>query len=139
MRSAVIGSTQFVYGICEIQNLVVPDPQTDPVTYAPAGFGNVRNAKLGRKADQEQIEDCFGDLRALLLRNPRYELQLSIVVKSSLTLCELGARLSFPIANMYGNVLDWDLAWQSKGLKMLDMNASRWDALGDNPTVTLTS
>lgn len=137
MQSAVIGSTEFVYGICEIQNLVVPNPQTEPATFAPAGFGNVKTAKLGRKADQEQIEDCNGDLRALLLRNPRYELQLSIVVKKTLVLAELGSRLSFPIANMYGNILDWDLGWQSKGLKSLDMNASRWDSLGDSPTVTV--
>jgi hypothetical protein len=139
MQSAVIGSNEFVYGICEVQNLAAPDPQTTPVTYIPSGFGHVRDASLKRTSDKEEIEDCKGDLRGLLLRNPRYELQMSMVTKATLTLAELASRLAFPLTATYGHVLEWNLKWQSKGLKMLDLDASRWDSLGSSPTVTVTA
>lgn len=133
-NSTIIGSDEFVYGICEVQNL-----NPDEGTYAAASFGHVSDASLKRTADQEEIEECDGELRALLLRNKRYEMTMSIRVKKTLVLQELGSRLMFPVASIYGSILEWELKWQSKGTKMLDITATHWDSLGSSPTVTLLS
>lgn len=131
MNSAIIGSTEFVYGICEVQTL---DPSGSH--YTAKSFGHVKDTTLSRTADQEEVEDCDGDLLALLLRNPRYELTMSIRVKSTITLQELGSRILFPVATIYGNLLNWALKWQSRGMKMLDITATHFDSLGSSATVT---
>lgn len=63
---------------------------------------------------------------------------MSIRVKASLVLQDLGSRLMFPVASIYGHILEWDLKWQSRGTKMLDISATHWDSLGNSPTVTTT-
>jgi hypothetical protein len=125
VTSATIGSSEFVYGICEVQNLAEPEGDI----YIPSGFGHARDASLKRTSDREEIEDCRGDLRALLLRNPRHELQISLVTKVTVEVAEMASRLVFPIADILGSVLETTLKWQSKGLKMLDLDASSWDSM----------
>lgn len=140
MQSAIIGSQDFVYGIAEIQNLVAPDPQTDPLTYIPSGFGTLKSASLERFATAEEIEDCKGDIRAYLMKNPGWELDCQLTCSASLTLTEMGSRLKFPIADIFGFILPGlKVMWQSKGLKMVSFKARHWDALGNSPTVTIAA
>jgi hypothetical protein len=132
MNSAIIGSDEFVYGLCEVQQLT---PEVG--TFAAVSFGQARDVGLKRTADREELEKCDGDLMALLLRNPRYELTMTMMVKKTLEVAELASRIMFPLAGIYGSLLEWDLKWQSKGTKMLDIQATHWDALGSSPTVTV--
>ncbi len=131
MNSAIIGSDEFVYGLCEVQQLSPAEG-----TYAAVSFGHASDVSLKRTADREELDNCAGDLLALLLRNPRYELSMTIRVRKTLVMAELASRIMFPIAGIYGHLLEWDLKWQSKGTKMLDVQATHWDSLGSSPTVT---
>ena len=139
MKTAIIGSNEFVLGICEIQNLSAPNPQTNPATWVTSAFGNVRDATLTRNGESMPIESCEGGLLAFLIHNPSWELKMDILVKPTLVLPDFGSRIAFPLTDIYGFLIPpMPVTWGSKALKKISVTATHWDSLGSNPAVTIT-
>ncbi len=96
-----------------------------------SSYGHVKTAGIKRAADLELIERSNGDVRAALLLNPRFELSLDCLFTLDLDATQptIGDEIAFPLAGIYGNVLDWDIAWEEKGHRMYKLNATSWDSM----------
>lgn len=108
-----------VFGTCEL-------PQT---------FGEVISASLARANDIQEIPNCCGGLKALLLRKRRWEMTLKAVFDSTIGLPEEGDPISFPLAGVIGTILNFTIDWTQNDQVQLTINASHWDSLGDNGEV----
>lgn len=115
-----IGGASISFGTCELG-------QT---------FGQVESASLKRVVEELGIPDCFGGLQAMLLLNPGYEFEFTAIFPSTAALPTDGEAISFPGANVTGNVITWSLQWEQKGQRKIQVTAKQWASIGSNPSVS---
>lgn len=104
-------------------------------------FGQVKNASLKRTGDKNEILNCTGGLRALLLSNVRSEFNFKTLFTDDVAAPGVGERIVFPLLDddlgnpVCGVILDASVEWDEKGGRMLSIDASNWDSLGRRPEV----
>lgn len=104
-------------------------------------FGKVKSATLDRTADNQDIPNGIGGLRAALLTNPRSEFTLETLFETDVNAPGLGELIVFPLlADDLGNPVCGAITkvtpkWDENGARMLSITATNWDSLGARPTV----
>ncbi len=92
-------------------------------------FGSVESASVVREADVTEIEKCGGNLLALVMSKPRFELSLDVLFTADKTAPDLAELITFPLAGIKGRVLPGiEIKWEKKGQRMLTIKATSWDA-----------
>ena len=94
-------------------------------------FGEIESASVKRTADKEEIENCIGNLRALFLRKPRFELKLETLFANGVDAPGLLDKIAIPLIGVYGRVLDIEVKWTKGKSRMLSIDATSWDSLED--------
>lgn len=111
-------------------NLLVGD---DAVVWGTAAIGSlvgqVRSASAKRTADPQEILGPYGSLRSLVLSKPRFELTLQILFDADATAPGIGDAISFPLAEVAGRIVDVSPEWSEDGARLLNIEASWWDAM----------
>lgn len=102
-------------------------------------FGEVRNARLRRVGNGQEIENSVGGLRAYLLKNPRFELELEIIFDGGKAYPGLGEKIDFPLAGLTGFVLSAEFSWASGQQKAYKLTANSWDSLADASSFAVNS
>lgn len=115
-----IGGASIHFGTCELGST----------------FGQVESASLQRTVEELGIPDCFGGFQAYLLMNPGYEFQLTAIFPSTAALPTDGEAITFPGADVIGNVINWSLNWEQKGQRKISITAKQWESIGSNPAVS---
>jgi hypothetical protein len=104
-----------------------------------SAFGQIKTASLKRTADRELIANCHGNLRAVLLKNPRFELVLKTVFDSTVTAPGLMEEITLPLVAVTARIMDVSVEWDENGERMLSIEASHWDALAAASAYTNTA
>lgn len=97
-------------------------------------FGEVKNAAVKRAADQSAIANCKMGLKAMLLKNPRFELTMKTRFDSDITAPGLGEPITLPMPALVARILDVSVEWDEDGVRMLSITATHWDSM---PTAKL--
>jgi hypothetical protein len=92
-------------------------------------LGTVVSCRLKRTGNLQDITDQHGILKAMLLLNPRFELDLETVFEFGVPVPGLMDELDFPFLQIKGRVIDAEILWQRGGERGLSIRASNWDAL----------
>lgn len=98
-------------------------------------YGQVKTGSLKRGADQKEVKNCKGGLRALLLMNPKTTLSIKAIFDTAAELPQVGTILTLPLVSLAGIVHDITVDWEEDGERQLSFEATGWDALGASPTV----
>jgi hypothetical protein len=93
-------------------------------------FGSINNASCKRTADKEELEAASGNLRAVILKKPRFELTMEVLFDSSVTPPGLLDQITLPFAGVTGRVLDAEIKWEKGKERLLSITATHWDAIG---------
>lgn len=113
----VIGDNTLVMGTCMLGN----------------AFGKIKSAEVTRTADKEEIENCGGNLRAVVLKKLRFEMSLETVFDTSVTAPGVGDAITLPLAGVTGTVLQAKVKWEEGKERGLSITATYWDALANAP------
>ena len=119
MSMTVIGNQNLIFGTCVLGDT----------------FGTIEDANEQLLADLELIQDCCGGTDTALLKNPRYELDLTVTLDSTATPPELGASISFPTAGITGQITQRGRTWSQGGVAKMTIKAFHWKSLGNSPSV----
>lgn len=119
-RRINIGNANIVRGTCELGN----------------AFGQIESATWRKMGDEDDVPDCGGGIQAHIISNPRAEFELTAIFPSAAALPTLGQAISFPAEGVTGNVLSFEITWESAGSRKIKITAGQWESLGSNPTVT---
>lgn len=113
--------------------LAVLGDNTTPMGTAMLGndFGMVVTANVTRDADKEEIEGAGGNLRAVVLKKIRFELELETIFDSGVEPPGLMEQITLPFAGVTGRVMKASIKWERGKERMLSITASSWDALED--------
>lgn len=91
-------------------------------------YGSAESASVVREADITEIEKCGGNLLALVMSKPRFELSLDVLFTADKTAPDLAELITFPIAGIQGRILPpIEIKWEKKGQRMLTIKATSWD------------
>lgn len=92
-------------------------------------YGSVESAGVVREADVTEIEKCGGNLLALVMSKPRFELSLDVLFTADKAAPDLAELITFPLAGIKGRILPpIEIKWEKKGQRMLTIKATSWDA-----------
>lgn len=92
-------------------------------------YGSVESASVVREADVTEIEKCGGNMLALVMSKPRFELALDVLFTADKAAPDLAELITFPLAGITGRVLPGtEIKWEKKGQRMLSLKATSWDA-----------
>ncbi len=119
MSTTAIGNQNVIFGTCVLGDT----------------FGTIEDANEQLLADLELIMDCCGSTDTALLKNKRYELDLTITLDSTAPLPDLGDSISFPTAGITGQITQRGRTWNQNGVCKMTIKAFHWMSLGNNPTV----
>jgi uncharacterized protein YxjI len=115
------GNVDILYGTCEV---------TD-------AFGIVRSCTCKDAADEQEFEDCRGNVREVLLKKERIELTMDVEFDGDLGAPARGDDIAFPEPfNVTGQILDIEVKWDRNDRKMMTITAKHWKSMGSTPTVT---
>lgn len=93
-----------------------------------SAFGQVKSATCKRTADFESVLKCDGGLKAFLIKNPRFELQLETLYDSDVAAPTFGDTVTFPVGSITGYVSgEIEIKWDENGGRMLSFPATSWD------------
>lgn len=120
LNQTLINGTAILYGTCEVND----------------GYGLVVSCSVKETADAEVFLNCSGNARMVLLTNERFECDLEVEFDSAIGKPALGDSIAFPEVAVVGQVLESEIKWERKGLKMLSIKATHWKSIGDAPTIT---
>lgn len=120
LNQTLIGGDTILYGTCEVTQ----------------GYGIVASCSVKKTADVEPFLNCRGNPRLVLLSNIRMELQLEVEFDEDVGVPALGDSIAFPEVGVVGQVLEAEVKWERKGLKMMTISATHWLDIGDAPVVT---
>lgn len=118
----LIGDNSIVFGTCMLGST----------------FGQVKSATLKRTADKDLLNNCKGNLRAAILKNARFELTLKTVFDDSVDPPGLGDEITLPLVGLTARVMEVPIEWTEGGERMLSIDATRWDSLGDASIYTVS-
>jgi hypothetical protein len=97
-------------------------------------FGQVLSANIKRGGDTKEILNCKGGLRAFLIRNVKTVLNMKTIFSTADDIPNLGDVIALPLIAVGGIVHDVTVEWEHDGERMLSIDATGWDSLGDAPT-----
>jgi hypothetical protein len=92
-------------------------------------FGEIIKCDLDRTANEIEIEKANGGLRALILANPHFMLDLETQFSSNVTAPALGDPVTFPLAGVIGRITGIKPGWEAKGSRKLSIKAGHWDSM----------
>jgi len=92
-------------------------------------LGTVVSCRLKRSGTPKEIVDQHEILVALLMLNPRLELELETVFELGVPVPGLMDEIEFPFLQIAGRVMDAEIAWERGTERALTIRASQWDAL----------
>jgi hypothetical protein len=92
-------------------------------------LGTVVSCRLKRTGNLQDLSDQNGILKAMLLLNPRYELELETVFDAGVAVPGLFDVIDFPYLELSGRVTEADIAWERGTERALSIRASQWDSL----------
>lgn len=98
-----------------------------------AVFGQVKSASLKRAADRDLLNNCHGNLRAAILKNARFELTMKTIFDLDVTPPGIGDTITLPYVagGLIARIMDISIDWSEDGERELNIDASRWDSLGN--------
>jgi hypothetical protein len=99
-------------------------------------YGLVVSCRVKETADVETFMNCSGNVKEVLLRNERYELQMEVEFDETIGKQDLGDPIAFPEVGVTGRVIESELMWEREGRKMYSITATHWKSIGSAPTVT---
>lgn len=104
-------------------------------------FGEITKCDLERTGKQIEIENNRNGLRALIIANPGFSLNLETTFDASVEPPAIGDPITFPYAGVIGRVLEGaKITWESKGSRKLSFKAAHWDSMAvDNGSGVLTN
>lgn len=95
-------------------------------------FGTVKSCSVKRNADKEELENAAGNLRAVVLKKPGFEMTLEVAFDASVTAPALGAAISLPLVGVVGRVMPGvEVKWEQGKERGLSIPVSSWDSLED--------
>jgi hypothetical protein len=92
-------------------------------------LGTVVSCRLKRTGNLQDLSNQDGILKAMLMLNPRYELELETVFDAGVSVPGLFDVIDFPYLQLSGRVTEADIAWERGTERALSIRASQWDAL----------
>lgn len=99
-------------------------------------FGQIATCNLQRTGNKVEVENNAGGLRAVIIANPGFELDLEVQFSSDVEVPAMGDPIVFPLAGVQGRVMEGaSIKWSAKGTRMLSFKASYWDSMGTPVTV----
>jgi hypothetical protein len=97
-------------------------------------FGTVKSASVKRQADKEDLLNGNGNLRAVLLSKPGFELTLEVAFDASVTPPGLGERIALPLVGVTGRVMPGvEVKWEQGKERGLSIPVNSWDSMEDAP------
>jgi hypothetical protein len=96
-------------------------------------FGSIDSASVKRTADKEEIDAAGGNVRAVVLKKLRLELVIEAIFDTSVEAPGILDTISFPFEGLVGHVLEAEIKWERGKERLLTINATVWDALGEAP------
>jgi hypothetical protein len=98
-------------------------------------FGQIKKCDLERTGKEIEIENNRGSLRAVILTNPGFALDLEVEFDSSVQPPAFGDPITFPYAGVIGRVMPGaKISWEAGGSRTLSFKAAHWDSMAV-PTV----
>lgn len=93
-------------------------------------FGTVKSCSVKRTADKEDLENGAGNMRAVLLKKPGFEMTLEVAFEVGVTAPALGAAISLPLVGVVGRVMPGvEVKWEAGKERGLSIPVSSWDSL----------
>jgi hypothetical protein len=116
--------------------VIAEDPQNIMFGTVQVGddFGQAKSATVKRTADKEELVANSGNLRAVILKNPRFELDLETLFTLDVEPPGIGERIMFPLVDVIGHILDVEVQWEDSKGRGLKITATSWDVFGGNAT-----
>lgn len=90
------------------------------------GFGKVVSGKRAHASEKDFIFDEDGETVGEIFFDEKDELEISVLCKSAMTNPVTSG--SITIAGLAGLIQDWDLAWENKSTKKLNIKATKFAA-----------
>lgn len=93
-------------------------------------FGTVKSTSVKRAADKEELENGAGNLRAVLLKKPGFEMTLEVAFDATVTAPGLMERIALPLVGVVGRVMPGvEVKWEAGKERGLSIPVSSWDSL----------
>lgn len=93
-------------------------------------FGTIKSAEVKRQADQEDLKNGAGNLRAVVFTNPNFELTMEVAFDATVTAPAIGAAITLPLVGVVGRVMPGaSVKWESGKERGLSFTVSSWDSL----------
>lgn len=117
----VIGNQNLLFGTCQIGET----------------WGQVEDADETLQGDIDKIADCCGGTQAVLIKDERFELKITVILSSLATPPELGDDITFPTVGITGQILKRGKKWKAGDAVKMDVEATHWKSMGSTPAVTV--
>lgn len=93
-------------------------------------FGTIKNASVKREADKEELKNGAGNLRAVVMTNPNFQLTMDVAFDASVTAPAMGAAITLPLVGVVGRVMPGaEVKWEQGKERGLSFTVSSWDSL----------
>ncbi len=93
-------------------------------------FGEILSCNLERTGKQIEIENNRNGLRALIIANPGFALELETTFDANVEPPAIGDPITFPYAGVIGRVLEGaKISWSTNGQRKLSFKAAHWDSM----------
>ncbi len=102
-------------------------------------FGMVVTATVTRDGEKEEIEAAGGNLRAVVMKKLKFELEMECIFDSTVTPPGIFDAITLPFAGVEGRVMKASIKWERGKERMLSISATSWDALEGAAAYTLNT
>jgi hypothetical protein len=102
-------------------------------------FGEIVSCSIDRDGTFEEIEATSGNLRAVLVKNARFDVQMDCLFDNTVTPPGLMDSIDLPFEGITGRVKKATIKWERGKERMLTITATSWDALEGATLYTLAS
>jgi hypothetical protein len=90
------------------------------------GYGKVLSAKRAHAAEKDFVYDEDGETVGEIFFDEKDELEIGVICKSGMTNPTTGN--SITIATLAGLIQDWDIAWENRSTKKLNIKATKFSS-----------
>lgn len=92
-------------------------------------FGQILSFDLDRSGNEVEIEKNTGGLRAMIIANPAFKVDMEVEFSADVALPGLGDPISFPLAGVAGRILAVKAGWKSRNSRKATIKAAHWDSM----------